>query len=73
MGFLVETTCDFVVLNKEGLSVLVLDDINSKVIINSDQKELVVHSLYSANHLKIDKANFIEFDFTEKVGVIKVQ
>ena len=72
MGFFVENTCNYVVLNKEGLSVLDLSDIDSKVIKNSDGKSVYLHSLHSANHLKIDKSNFIEFDFTEKVGFVKI-
>jgi len=72
MGFFVEKTSDFIILNKEGVIVLVLADVDSKIYSNSDSKELVVHSLHSSNHLKIDKSNFIEFDFTEKVGFIKV-
>jgi len=73
MGIYIENTSDFVVLNKEGLSVLVLKDIDSKVLTNSDNKQIYIHSLHSANHLKIDKSNFIEFDFTEKVGFVKIQ
>ena len=51
MGFFVENTSDFVVLNKEGLSVLVLSDVDHKEItlpkLSSLPKELTALSLTS--------------------------
>ena len=72
MGILIQSTQDYVILNREGVNVIVLGDDHSKKFKGSGKTDLVIHSLNSSDHLKISRHNFIEFDFTEPVGFILV-
>ena len=65
---------DFIHLNKDGISIASLGDIDKRVLIGNDINEKVCHSLESVNYLKVDPGNFIEFDCTDRENmIIKIQ
>mgnify|MGYP000914740092 CR=1 FL=1 len=61
---------DFIHLNKDGVSIASLGDIDKRVLIGNDVNEKVCHSLESVNYLKVDPGNFIEFDCTDRENMI---
>ena len=50
---------DFVILSKQGLSVLSLDDQANKEFLDKDGKNVKLHSLESINYLKVERTNCI--------------
>jgi len=70
---LVEGKKEFIHLNKEGINVTSLSDIDKRVIIGNEHQQKVLHSLESINYLKVDPGNFIEFDSETGDRIIKIQ
>lgn len=63
---------EFIQLNKIGINVVSLSDIDKRVIKGNHTQELVLHSLESINYLKVDPGNFIEFDSETGDRIIKI-
>lgn len=60
-------------MNKLGISVTSLSEIDKRVIEGNDSQAKVLHSLESINYLKVDPGNFIEFDSETGDRIIKIQ
>lgn len=62
-GFLSTYKNDFVILNKEGMSYLKLDDRQRRSsTLRSDGLQSMIHSISSSDYLKIEKTNMINFE-----------
>lgn len=72
-GFLVEGNKEFVHLNKLGINITSLSEIDKRVIEGNDTQHKVLHSLESINYLKVDPGNFIEFDSETGDRIIRIQ
>lgn len=59
---LVHSTQDFLVLNKYGVSVVHLGTQHKRVLIDSNNREVLLHSLESYNFLKVDPCNYLKFN-----------
>ena len=55
----IEDTKSLVILNKDGLGVICICDLDRRVVVNEENKQFIIHSLESFNYLKVDKGNFI--------------
>lgn len=63
LGFLSTYFNDFIILNKDGMSFIRLGDKESRRSIPSQDGTMrMVHSLNSANYLKIEDSNMINFE-----------
>ena len=60
-------------MNKTGMNVASLSEIDQRVIEGNDHQHKVLHSLESINYLKVDPGNFIEFDSETGDRIIKIQ
>lgn len=58
-GFLTTATNDFVVLSKDGLSIIGLGSEDARKFKDQDQKDVMLHSLESTNYLKVEPNNHI--------------
>lgn len=58
-GFM-NKSCDYIILNKEGLSFIPLGNQQKKMIANPDGCDRMVHSLESCSYLKIEDTNHIQ-------------
>ena len=63
---------DFLTINKQGISLLVLGDVDKRVIYNGKGQTSVIHGLESFNYLSIDKRNFMTFEYSKENTVISV-
>lgn len=52
---------DFVTINREGISLVALGNQHKRVVVDASGQEKIVHSLQSANFLKVEKSNYILF------------
>lgn len=57
---------DFVVLDNEGISVYGLGNEDKRIIKSETHQELMLHSFDSVSYLKLDKKNYITFDFSDQ-------
>jgi hypothetical protein len=64
---------EFIHLNKNGISVTSLSEIDKRIIEGNDNQMKVLHSLESINYLRVDPGNFIEFDSETGDRVIRIQ
>jgi len=64
-GILMEQAKDFVMLNRDGINLLALGSMEKKPIKDSSNNMRMIHSLESANYLKVDKDNYILFAFAK--------
>ena len=62
LGFLLESN-DFMVLDKTGVSLISLGERKSRVIVDSEGFERMLHPLGKCNYLKIEPTNHILFAF----------
>ena len=63
-GFLSTFAKDFIVLNKDGMSFIRLDEqVNRRQIVDGNHGiQPMVHSLHAAAYLKVEETNLIQFD-----------
>jgi uncharacterized protein YrzB (UPF0473 family) len=59
-------------LNRDGINVLSLNPIDKRSISDEKGQEKMIHSLGSANYLKVDKKNFILFEFATDINVVSI-
>ena len=62
LGFLLESN-DFMMLDKNGVSLISLGEQRSRVIVDSEGFERMLHPLGKCNYLKIEPTNHILFAF----------
>jgi hypothetical protein len=60
-GFLTSQNLDFVTINRDGISLIALGNRHKRIIMHHDGQEKCVHSLQSANFLKVESTNYILF------------
>lgn len=61
-GFLCDYKNDFILLNKEGMSFVKLSELEMhKTIGNPDGIKRMIHSIGSANYLKIEESNMVDY------------
>jgi hypothetical protein len=66
-GFLSTHNNDFILLNKDGMSYIKLGNMEARRSIeNSDGIKRMIHSIGSANYLKIESSNMINISSWEK-------
>ena len=65
MGLIINSNKDFIILNREGLSVMPLGKEDKRIFQGNEHQEKMVHCLEQLNYLKIDPDNLIEWDCTE--------
>ena len=65
MGLLISSNKDFIILNRDGMSVMPLGKQDKRVFKGNEDQEKMVHCLEQQNYLKIDPGNLIEWDCTE--------
>jgi len=59
-------------INRDGISVISLGSSLKRSIKDSSGQEKMIHPLESTNYLKVDKDNFIQFDFSGQKKVINI-
>jgi hypothetical protein len=52
---------DFVTINRDGISLIALGNRHKRIIKDLNGQEKCVHSLQSANFLKVESSNYILF------------
>ena len=52
---------DFVTLNRDGINIVALGQVEKREIMDSDGQERMLHSLQSSNYLKVDPENYLLF------------
>lgn len=67
-GILLTPNFNYVILNKDGLSVYSLGNIQKQMIIDDKGQQNVVHSLESCNYLKLEKYNNLVYLCSSKTG-----
>jgi hypothetical protein len=70
---LVDEKKEFVHLNKAGMTVASLADVDKRVLLGNDPQQKIIHSLESINYLKVDPGNFVEFDSETSDTTIKIK
>ena len=70
MGLLISNNKDYVILNRDGLSVMPLGKVDKRIFQGNEPQEKMVHCLEQLNYLKIDPDNHIEWDCTEDHSLI---
>ena len=58
-GFFLEKTLDFITINREGINILSLESRAKKSIQHANGQNKMIHTLESADYLKIDPKNLI--------------
>lgn len=71
-AFFLKSTSDYVTINKDGISLISLDCFDKRYIKSADGQEKMIHSIESVNYLKVDKDNFIYFDFSGEKKIVNV-
>ena len=71
-GFYLNKTKDFITINREGINVLSLSAFDKKCVKDVTGQEKMIHSLGSTNYLKVEKQNFILFEFATDIKVISI-
>jgi hypothetical protein len=69
-GLLVKSNKDFIILNRDGMSVIALGKGDKRIFLGNEPQEKMVHCLEQLNYLKIDPENIIEWDETEENNII---
>lgn len=64
---------DFLTINKQGINLLVLGNVDKRVINNGKGQTSIIHGLESFNYLSIDQRNFLSFECTGENQVVSVQ
>ena len=60
-GILVQQKKDFIMVNRDGISILSLGQVDKKPVIDSGGQDRMIHSLSSYNFLKIAPENYLLF------------
>lgn len=63
-AFFLKKTSDYVMINQDGISLICLESFDKRYIKSADGQEKMIHAIESVNYLKVDKDNFIYFDFS---------
>ena len=63
-AFYIEKNREFVMINRDGLSVMNLGSDGKRIIKSQNGQEKMIHPLESASYLKVEKDNYIQFDFS---------
>lgn len=63
-GHFIKKHNNFITLNRMGISMYGLGETHKKAIASDKQQEMMVHSLASTSYLKIDRKNYILFEFS---------
>jgi hypothetical protein len=71
-GFLINKTKDFVMINREGITLMSLGTNQKKCVKAESGQEMMIHSLESTNYLKVDPKNFILLEFATEQKVISI-
>jgi len=72
-GFFIHKNMDFVCINSRGISILEIGGSHHTRNLVSDRgEEYMLHSLESSNYLKIDRSNFIKFQFANEEKVLSI-
>ena len=50
-------------INRDGISVITISNVQKKSIMAQEGQEKMIHSLESTNYLKVDPDNFCIFEF----------
>ena len=65
---MMNSTNDFIIVNKDGLSFVPLGNNSKKQVQNPDGVDRIVHSLESCNYLKIEESNLIHIEKPRTLG-----
>ena len=58
---LTTTNQDFVIVNRDGINVIALGDLEKSHIKDAEGNSRMIHSLMSMNYLKVNPSNFLLF------------
>jgi hypothetical protein len=59
-------------MNRDGLSVMSLGSDGKRIVKSQDGQEKMIHPLESTNYLKVEKDNYIQFDFSGEKKLIHI-
>ena len=65
-GYLLNKNKDFVVINRDGISIYGLGSYNRRPVKADKAQMMMVHCLDSTSYLKIDRMNYILFEFSNE-------
>lgn len=71
-AFYLEKSKDYVMINRDGISVLSLGCFQKKNVTARNGQAKMIHSLESANYLKVDPNNNLTFQFAGEKKIITV-
>lgn len=71
-GFYVNKNKDWITLNRDGINVISFNPNDRRSIMDKKSQEKMIHSMGSANYLKVDKNNFILFEFAADHKMISI-
>jgi hypothetical protein len=60
MGFLLDTN-DFMILNKDGINIIAIGDVEARDVLDNEGFVRKIHSLGSMEYLKVEKTNHLLF------------
>ena len=63
---------EYVTINSDGISVAHLGGQQNRLISTGNGRDYVCHSLETANYLKVDRKNFILFEFDGDNKIISI-
>ena len=72
-AFYIDKNREFVMINRDGISVISLGSNGKRSIRDSFGQEKMIHPLESTNYLKVDNDNFINFEFAGDNKIINIQ
>ena len=72
-AFYIDKNREFVMINRDGISVMSLASGTKRSVKACNGQEKMIHPLESTNYLKVDKDNFINFEFSGNKKVINIQ
>ena len=59
-------------MNRDGISVMSMGSEGKRIILGSNGQEKMIHPLESTNYLKVERDNYIRFEFSGEKKVIHV-
>ena len=71
-GMVMSSAKDFVSLSKSGISIMALGNLSKKCVRDRAGNDRMIHSLESANYLKVEPQNFILFECSDENKIITV-
>ena len=72
-AFLTTLNNDYVMLSKQGISIMALGDVEKRKFTDKNGQDVMLHSLESTNYLKVEKNNHILFQDEGEYKYILIQ